>query len=295
MKVEDVIIIGGGPAGISCAIQLTRYNIEPVIVEKENIGGLLLNANNLENYPGFPKGITGTELAELLKEQLEGQKIKLLFEEVIELTFNEELFEIITNKTSYFSKFTVIASGTKPKKFEDCIIPDELVSRVFYEVYPLGTLRNKKIAIIGAGDAAFDYALNLEKHNEVVILNRRESSKCIPVLFERVEKSPKITYIKNIKVQAITSSPKDTIMLECITPKGVRNVEADYLLFAIGRVPCLDFLSPDLKKKILKNKSNNRLYLAGDVKNDIFRQTAIATGDGIITAMKINNEIKKDT
>jgi len=295
MKVEDVIIIGGGPAGISCGIQLTRYNIEPVIVEKENIGGLLLNANNLENYPGFPKGIKGTELAELLKEHLKGQKIKVLFEEVIELTFNEELFEIITNKTSYFSKFTVIASGTKPKKFGDCLIPDELVPRVFYEVYPLGALRDKKIAIIGAGDGAFDYALNLEKHNEVIILNRREGSKCIPVLFERVEASSKITYIKNIKVQAITSSPKDTIMLECIIPKGVRNVEVDYLLFAIGRVPCLDFLSPDLKKKILKNNSNNRLYLAGDVKNDIFRQTAIATGDGIITAMKINNEIKKDT
>jgi len=295
MKVEDVIIIGGGPAGISCAIQLTRYNIEPVIVEKENIGGLLLNANNLENYPGFPKGITGTELAELLKEHLKRQKIKVLFEEVIELTSNEELFEIITNKTSYFSKFTVIASGTKPKKFGDCLIPDELVPKVFYEVYPLGTLRNKKIAIVGAGDAAFDYALNLEKGNEIVLLNRAETSKCIPVLFERVEKSPKITYIKNIRIQTISSFSRDIITLECITPKGVRNIETNYLLVAIGRVPCLDFLSPDLKKKILKNNTNNRLYLAGDVKNDIFRQTAIATGDGIITAMKINNEIKKDT
>jgi len=283
MKVEDVIIIGGGPAGISCGIQLTRYNIEPVIVEKENIGGLLLNANNLENYPGFPKGIKGTELAELLKEHL------------IELTFNEELFEIITNKTSYFSKFTVIASGTKPKKFGDCFIPGELVPKVFYEVYPLGTLRNKKIAIVGAGDGAFDYALNLEKHNEVVVLNRGESTKCIPILFERVKKSTKINYIKSIKIQEITSSPKDTIMLECITSKGIKNIEADYLLFAIGRVPCLDFLSGGLKNIFLKNNNNNRLYLAGDVKNDIFRQTAIATGDGIITAMKINNEIKKDT
>ncbi len=291
MKVEDVIIIGGGPAGISCALQLKRYGINPIIFEKENLGGLLLNANNLENYPGFPEGIKGTQLAELLKKQLKKYKIRVLFEEVIRLVRNKEFFEVKTNKSVYLSKFVVISSGTKPKEFKDCVIPDELYKRIFYEVYPITNLKNKKIAIIGAGDAAFDYALNLEKKNEIVLLNRGKFPKCIPVLLKRVKKSSKIKYIRSIKIEGISHSG-DFIVLECIIPKGIKNIEVDYILFAIGRIPCLDFLSKGDKGKI--KKSNNRLYLAGDVKNDIFRQTTIATGDGVFTAMKIYKEIKKE-
>ena len=294
MKVKDVIIIGGGPAGISCAIQLSRYEIKPLILEKENLGGLLLNANRLENYPGFPKGINGTDLTELLKEQLKIHKIKVLFEEVVKLVSNKGIFKVTTNKSSYLSKFTVIASGTKPKEFKSCNIPVELSGKIFYKVYPLINLKNKRIAIVGAGDAAFDYALNLGKHNEVIILNRGKTSKCIPILFERVGKSSKINYKKSIKIKSISSSSKNTVTLECNTPKGSTNIEADYLLFAIGRVPCLDFLSSQLKHELLDKKENNRIYLAGDVKNDIFRQTAIAAGEGVFTAMKIYKEIKKD-
>lgn len=295
MKIKDVIIVGGGPAGISCAIQLSRYDIKPLILEKENLGGLLLNANRLENYPGFPEGIRGEELVALFKKQLKKQKIKVLFEEVVRLVANKEIFELTTNKSVYFSKYVVVASGTKPKEFKDCVVPGKLASKIFYDVYPLINLKNKKIAVVGAGDAAFDYALNLERHNDVIILNRGGASKCIPILFERVEKSSKINYKKNIKIKSISSSSGNTIRLECIASKGTWNIVVDYLLFAIGRVPCLDFLSSEVSKKILKNKNNGQLYLAGDVKNDIFRQTAIAAGEGIFTAMKIYRRIKKDT
>jgi thioredoxin reductase (NADPH) len=294
MKIEDIIIIGGGPAGISCGVQLARYEKKPCIIEKENLGGLLLNANNIENYPGFPEGIKGTKLVELMEEQLRKQQIEVFFEEVKMMNSNEELLEIRTNKSSHFSKCVVIASGTKPKKFVECSIPDELNSKIFYEVYPISTAKNKKIAIVGAGDAAFDYALNLLGNNEVVILNRNETSNCIPVLLKRVEESTRMEYIKKIKIQKIFSSSENRITLFCLTPQGYRNVEADYLLFAIGRVPCLDFLSPGLKREFNKEEENFRIYLAGDVKNGIFRQASIAVGDGIMTAMKIYKKIKEE-
>jgi thioredoxin reductase (NADPH) len=292
MKVEEVIIIGGGPAGVSCAIQLKRHGIKAIIIEKENVGGLLLNANNLENYPGFPEGIRGTELVELMKKQLRRQKIEVLLEEVTELDFSEELLQITTKKSSYYSKYAVICSGTKPKKFKNCPIPAELNRRVLYEAYPIIALKNKKIAIVGAGDAAFDYALNLNRSNEVVILNRSETPNCIPVLLSRVDASKKTDYIKEIKIVGIFSSPEDRIILDCLTPEGSTNIEADYLLFAIGRIPCIDFFSTRVKREIDKNRENTRIYLAGDVKNGIFRQTAIAVGDGIMTAMKICKKIK---
>jgi thioredoxin reductase (NADPH) len=293
MKIKDVIIIGGGPAGISCAIQLKRYGIIASIIEKRNLGGLLLNANNVENYPGFPLGVKGTELVEFMKEQLKRQKIKVLFEEVTGLDLNEELLKIYTKKNSYYSKYVVVSSGTTHKKFEDCPIPDELTGKIFYEVYPIITLKGKKIVIVGAGDAAFDYALNLAFGNEVVILNRNETSNCIPVLLKRVEESTKIEYIKEIKIQKISSSG-NIITLECKTSDGSRNIEADYLLFAIGRIPSDEFFSPGLKREIHKQKENSRIYLAGDVKNGIFRQAAIAVGDGIMTAMKIYKKIKEE-
>ena len=288
MKINDVVIIGGGPAGISCAVQLTRYGIKPLLLEKENLGGLLLNANCIENYPGFPEGIKGAELTKLLKKQLKKNKIKISFEEVLTLSSNKKILNIKTDKNIYSSKFAVIASGTKPKKFKGCIIPEEIKTKIFYEVYNLKTLKNEKIAIVGSGDAAFDYALGLGKHNEIIILNRNEKSKCIPVLFDRVKKSRKIKYMTNIKVKSIKSSD-NTILLKCITSKEITNIKIDYLLIAIGRVPCLDFLSTDLKKKI-----SNRLYLAGDVKNGIFRQTSIAAGDGIKVAMQIYSKMRKN-
>lgn len=293
-KVKDVIIIGGGPAGISCAIQFKRYGISANIIEKANLGGLLLNANNLENYPGFPRGIKGTELVEFMKKQLRRQEIEVLFEEVTGLDSNEELLKVTTKKNSYYSRYVVVSSGTKPKRFEDCPIPDELAPKIFHEVYPISTIEGKKIVIVGAGDAAFDYALNLVKSNEVVILNRNETTNCIPVLLKRVEESTKIVHIKKIKIQKIFSSPGDMITLECLTVEGSKNIEADYLLFAIGRIPSIGFLSSELKRKVHKKEENSQIYLAGDVKNGIFRQTAIAVGDGIMAAMKIYKKIKEE-
>lgn len=287
MKINDVVIIGGGPAGISCAIQLSRYGIEPILLERKKIGGLLLNANYIENYPGFPEGIKGKELTELLRKQLEKNKVKIIYEEVLTLSSDKKILEIKTDKNIYHSKFAVIASGTKPKKFKDCNIPKKIKTKIFYEVYSLGTLKNKKIAIVGGGDAAFDYALGLEKQNEIIILNRKKESKCIPILFDRVKYSRKINCMTDTKIKSIKSY-NNTILLKCITSKGTMNIKTDYLLFAIGRVPCLDFLSEYLKKKFSK-----KLYLAGDVKNGIFRQASIAAGDGIKTAMQIYRNFKE--
>jgi thioredoxin reductase (NADPH) len=292
MQIKEAIIIGGGPAGISCAIQLTRYDIEPLILEKKKLGGLLINANHVENYPGFPEGIKGKDLTELLKEQFKKYKINVFFEEVVTLVSDKDLFKVTTNKSLYYSKFVVIASGTKPKEFKECSIPDELTPKIFHEVYPLINLKKKKIAIVGAGDAAFDYALNLIRDNEVVVLNRSESSNCLPVLLKRVQESTGIDYKKNIEIKGIFPSSGDRVKLECLTPEGSTNIDADFLLFAIGRIPCLDFLSPELRSEVNEKKESSQLYLAGDVRNGIFRQTAIAVGDGIMSAMKIYNKIK---
>jgi len=126
----EVAIIGAGPAGIAAAVQLKRYGIEPLVFEKGRIGGLLWNANLVENYPGFPEGISGPELVGKLEAQLRKASIDVIYEEVVRL---EEGFGLKTEGGSYTADIVVVASGTEPRRFPGRI-SEEVEGRVFYEV-----------------------------------------------------------------------------------------------------------------------------------------------------------------
>ncbi len=285
MKLEDVTIIGAGPAGIAAAIQLKRCGLDPLLLESGHIGGLLVNANLVENYPGFPDGISGGELVKRFEAQLIMVGVVPRFEEVIELDYDGH-FILKTSEREIRSKFVLVASGTKPNVFDSISIPEEVSERVFFEVFPIANVEGKKITIIGAGDAAFDYALSVSYKNEVSILNRGTKRKCLPLLWERAEHSLRIEYFENTALSGIESRDNHMI-LHCIDPQRSWEVRADYVIFAIGRKPQLDFLSPQLRERAAELERESLLYFVGDVKNDIFRQTSIAVGDGVRSAMKI--------
>jgi len=292
-ETPTITIIGAGPAGIATAIQLNRYGINPILLEKNAIGGLLRNANLVENYPGFPKGISGLRLVSLFQKQLEERRIEVLFEEVKKIDWEGGRFQVETQRRTFFSRLVVVASGTKPKEFTDFEIPEEIRDKIFYEISPIREVKQKRIAIIGAGDAAFDYALGLASANQVVILNRDQTVSCLSLLQERTKLSPHITYCSNARVTKLRKNSRDKLCLEGATPKGVSKLYAHYIVFAIGREPQLDFLSPRLKEQAAQLVEKGALYLIGDVKNGCFRQTAIATGEGVRTAMKIYWKLEK--
>lgn len=293
---KNIIIIGAGPAGIATAIQLKRYHIEPVLLEQEAIGGLLRNANWVENYPGFPGGIRGLDLVALFEKHLNTTGVRVHFEKVINIEYKDNLFSVTTNLRSIPSFLVVIATGTKPRKPSKPRIPSEIDDRVVYEVHSIRKAKNKKIAIIGAGDAAFDYALNVSQDNEVLILNRGNRTSCIPALQEKCTRTKNIQYIKNIQVSKIEKEAQK-LLLTCTGPDTQMNrqIMADYLIIAVGREPRLDFLSGELKKHFEILIQGNRLYVVGDVQNDIYRQTAICVGDGMKTAMKIDRILRRET
>lgn len=290
-----MVIIGAGPAGIATAIQLKRYRIEPLLLEKNKIGGLLRNANLVENYPGFPNGISGLNLVKLFEAQIKQASVKILFEEVVKLDLEEGIFRIETQKRIFYSRIVAVASGTKHRKYE---IPEEVRDKIFYEIYPILEIEGREIVIVGAGDVAFDYAMNLQRNNEVVILNRAEKAKCLPLLQEKVKTSSRITYKENTEISKIARASRDRVSIECKTPKGIENLYVDYIIFAIGRDAQLDYLSQELKKNAPEIGGNlfpqDSLYFVGDVKNGIFRQTAIAVGDGIRAAMKIYRKLNEE-
>lgn len=293
MQIEDVIIIGAGPGGLATALQLKRYGIDPLVFEHNQIGGLLHNANLVENYPGFPGGITGPNLVRLFDDQIQDHSIRIRSSRVTKLSHSEDNFKVCTSEQDYQARIIVIASGTKPRRFADFNIPKEIRDKVFYEVYPLLNHQGQKIAIVGAGDAAFDYALNLGQKNEIRILNRSDQVSCLPLLWERVQKIQRIKYIRNTEIARVLKSPQDKLILDCYTSNDPVSFEVDYLIGAIGRDPQLDFMSGQFSKKAIQLESLGILYYVGDVVQGLYRQTAIAVGNGILTAMKIYERLQE--
>ncbi|MCX6163891.1 MAG: NAD(P)/FAD-dependent oxidoreductase, partial [Ignavibacteriae bacterium] len=200
-KIYDVIIIGAGPAGISTAIQLKRYGINFLLLEKDSIGGLLKNASLVENFPGFPKGISGLKLIDLFKKHLSELGIRVKKENVVDVDYKERFYLVKTDKNNFISKNLIIASGTKPKRYE---VQGTSTVRIYYDVYELFNVKNKEIAIIGGGDAGFDYAVSLSnKNNNISILHRRGKPVCIPALLNKVLLKKNISYFCNLKIKSI--------------------------------------------------------------------------------------------
>jgi thioredoxin reductase (NADPH) len=295
MSLESVVIIGAGPAGLSAAIQLKRFGLDPLVLEMDAVGGLLRNANLVENYPGFPGGIPGVELVRLFEDQARSIGVTITPAQVLRVDHDGEGFQIQTDGEGYSARILVVATGTQPRQFTDLIIPNILQDRVFYEVYPLLNSRGKRLAIVGAGDAAFDYGLNLAgRCNEVLILNRGTELKCLPLLWQRAQDETGIQYLENTQIQEIEGI-QDGLRLRCASLKGEVTLQVDYLLGAIGREPCLDMISPRLQQQAQWLQSQGLLYFIGDVKNGIYRQTSISIGDGVKAAMQISGhyETKK--
>jgi thioredoxin reductase len=279
--IHKVAIIGAGPAGIAAAIQLQRSGITPLVFEQTRIGGLLNNAFFVENYPGFPDGISGHELVAKFRKHLRKWKISILNERVTNLVKKKNTFFIMARK-QYCADKVIIASGTAPKRPK--IWFENSHKKVVFEVYPIKNVRKKKIVIIGAGDAAYDYALNLCRHNEVLILNRSIKKRGLELLIERAKQADNITYIQNVRIQEITQTGEQLIAIVSHNAKRY-SISADYIIYAIGRQPAIDFLSASIKKKFPRGGRN--LFFVGDVKQGDLRQTSIAVGDGIKVAMRI--------
>lgn len=288
MESRDVVIIGAGPAGIAAAIQLGRYDIEPAIFEQEEVGGLLRNAHMVENYPGFPEGITGPELVGLMRDHLGRTRAEVRRERVGSLDYRNDWFSLRTASARLICRVAVVASGTEPRKISGLAIPDNIMDRVFYEVYPIRDVRHKNIAIVGAGDAAFDYALHLSQQNEVTILSRSAESRCNQCLWDRATGSLHISLIHGVEVRKVIGRA-GKVLVSCghIGRSDDTTVTVDYLVIAVGREPATHFFTRELAEQSAYLTLSGKLHLIGDVRNGLYRQASISVGNGIEAAMHI--------
>lgn len=294
-EVRKAIVIGAGPAGIAAAIYLKRAGLEPLVIERGDVGGLLSSANFVENYPGFPEGMTGLGLVSRLDDHLQALGIHLLHASVKEAHLARRSFKINTDAGSFSSKTLLVGTGTKPKKIELAGDP-AAKRRIGYDITALAADgAGGRVLIIGGGDAAFDYALNLDSRGYDVTIVSRSAPQCLALLGERVERRGIAVATGCEPVKA--SMRRGGLELECRKGSGKKEFEADRILVAIGREPNIDVLCPAIARRLLvigRGPETNipGLFLIGDVVGGEYRQTGIAVGSGIMAAMMAERMVK---
>jgi thioredoxin reductase (NADPH) len=303
---EEVVIIGSGPAGHTAAIYLGRAKREPLMFEGFMAGGIaaggqLTTTETIENFPGFANGILGTELMEQMREQSLKNSVRIVTETVASVDFSRRPFVIaLESGEQTETKSVIVATGATAKVLN---IPG---SKEYWQkgisacAVCDGTLpifRNKTIAVVGGGDTAMGEAEHLAKFaSEVVIIHRRNEFRASPVLQERIKNNPKIRVMWN----SIPVEFKGGKFLESATLQNTLTSEKTELgisgfFYAIGHNPNTEFLGGQLKlneqgfiitKPGSTKTSVEGVFAAGDVQNPRHRQAIIAAGSGCLAALE---------
>ena len=274
--IYDSIIVGAGPAGMSAGVQLSRAGLKVLLIEKNEAGGLLRNANCVENYLGFHSPC-GAEMVMEFQKQLEDFSVPLVRGEVLEIQTGRT-FSVRTKKKNYFARTVLLAIGTEADLLEVSGEKKLAGKKVFYELADLLKNFNKgKILVVGGGDVGFDYALNLSGRGFRSILITRGEGAALPVLKSRAGKSG-IPVYENVCVKKIGLGEKG-LLVDCTQ----RQFKVDAVLVAVGRHVQMP--------KIGMQKRIKGLYFAGDVKHFAIRQSQIAAGEGLMAAMQIIHQL----
>jgi len=293
-KMRDAAIIGAGPAGIAAAIYLKRAGIDAALLEKGEIGGLLRSANLVENYPGFPEGVPGLKLVSLFEEQLESLGIRPLKRLARSVKASKGSFRIETDSGPISARNVLVATGTRPKEIA-LEGADAAGSRIFYDVN--AAAKRKGVAlVIGGGDAAFDYALNLSGRGSEAVIISRSKPRCLELLKERARKE-RIAVAAGCEPMSVRMDA-GRVELRCRSGERSRVFEGDVVLVAAGRIPNTEVLG-DLSKRVkVKGRgpeTNVRgLYMVGDVLGGSYRQTGIAVGSGVLAAMMVEDSFRRE-
>jgi len=300
----DVIVIGGGPAGFSAAIYTSRANLKTLILEGMQPGGQLTTTTEVENFAGFPKGITGTELTNNMREQAVKFGAKDEFELVTKVDLLSEPKKVFVGEKEYATDAVIIATGAHAK-YLGLESEEKLKGRgvsacatcdgFFY--------KDKKVVVVGGGDVAMEEAMYLTGFaTSVTILNRSENFKASPIMLERAESNPKITILRNKVVEEVLGEEKVTgVKIKDVVTGELSDLEADGFFLAIGHAP-----NTELFKGVIDMDSTayiqtkpgtastnvDGVYAAGDVQDKVYRQAISSAGTGCMAAIEAQKYIE---
>lgn len=302
--VENVVIIGSGPAGYTAAIYAARANLKPFVFEGFQIGGLpggqLMTTTEVENFPGFPEGITGPKLMERMKAQASRWGAELVTEDVTAVDFNQRPFVIRSEEREVRAHSVIIATGATAKRLN---LPSE------HEFWSRGIsacaicdgatpiFRNAELAVIGGGDSAAEESVYLTKYgSHVHLLVRKDSMKASKAMQDRVLKNPKITVHWDTEATDVfgDNGHMQGIRIRNNQTDAAGELQVRGLFYAIGHIPntslfqgqlALDPVGYIVTQPNSVETSVEGIYAAGDVQDHEFRQAVTAAGTGCMAAM----------
>lgn len=295
-KKYQLIVVGGGPAGLTAGLYSARAGLTVLLIEKEVIGGQIANAYWVDNYPGFPKGISGFGLVQLIQQQAMNHGLETMSGEVTGLTSGYGNNMVITTEGDFIAQAVIIAGGLQFRKLE---VPgeNEFVGRgVSYCATCDGPLfRDKTVAVIGGGDTALTDALSLSKFaSRVKVIHRRNQLRASKVLQGKARADPKIEFIWDSVVTEVKGEKKVTDLVLKNTQNGTISLLAvDGVFVAIGLITNTEYLRGVLPldewgyiiTTELMETTVPGIFAAGDIRHNSVKQAIAAAGDGAVAAL----------
>ncbi|HVP76935.1 MAG TPA: thioredoxin-disulfide reductase [Thermodesulfobacteriota bacterium] len=293
--VYEVMIIGGGPGGLTAGLYTSRARLSTLLIEKGLSGGQMTTTECIENYPGFPQGVTGDELSRLMEEQARKFGMETVSGEVVKVSLEEDVKVIQTDEATYRCKALIISTGAEYRKLG---VPGEnefAGKGVSYCATCDGAFfKDGRIVVVGGGDSALTEALFLTKFaKELTIIHRRDALRGTKIYQERVFGHPKIKLLWNSIVQEIRGdSTVRSIIVKNVKTGETEEFETEGAFLFVGVEPRTQFLTGIVEMDeggyILTNEdcetSAKGIFAVGDCRKKLLRQIATAVGDGATAA-----------
>ncbi len=295
-----VVVIGSGPAGCTAALYLSRANLIPLVLEGLQPGGQLTITTDVENYPGFPEGILGPKLMDLMRQQAERFGAVFRMEQVESVNLRTHPFEITTDRRVYVCEAVIIASGASAMQLG---LPSERGLQGFGVSYCATCdgffFKEKEIVVVGGGDSAMEEATFLTKFaKKVTVVHRREGLRASKIMQERALSNPKIEFVFDSTVEEVVGTKEGgvtALKLRNLKTNKQSEMKAQGLFVAIGHTPntqpYVGQLTLDDKGYILLPHRHSTVtniqgvFACGDVVDHIYRQAVTAAGSGCQAAL----------
>ena len=298
-EIHNIIIIGSGPAGDTAALYAARANLKPIVIEGIEPGGQLMITTDVENYPGFPKGIQGPELMEEFKSQAERFGAEYIFGEVSSVNFATRPFTVtVDEETNYQANSIIIATGATAKLL-GLESENKLMGR---GVSACATcdgffFQDQEVAVVGGGDTALEEALFLTRYaTNVKIIHRRDTLRASQIMQDRAKSNDKIEFIWNSEVTDILANQNgevSKIQLKDTSSANISELAINGVFIAIGHQPNTQIFEGIIDRNengyILTNNGTKTniegVFACGDAQDWIYRQAVTAAGTGCMAAI----------
>lgn len=303
----DVIIVGGGPAGLTAAIYAARGGLKTAVLEAMMPGGQAAATERIENYPGFPDGITGFDLTGSFYKQAMNHGAEFLFQQAVSMELTGPVKKVVTDQQTLEAQAVIIAAGSKPRllgaKGED-IFHGRGVS--YCATCDGAFYKEKKVAVVGGGNAALEEGVYLTKFaSQVYLIHRRDEFRAAHIAVEKAQEHPKVKFILDTVIEEIAGSDKvEKVVLKNVKTGEKDELNVDGVFVYVGTEPNIkfvaDYFKTDERGYIVTDQFLRTnipgVFAAGDIRNTPLRQVATAVGDGALAAVQVEkylSEIEK--